>query len=368
MATGPQTKISDVVVPEIFTPYIRQMTERKSRIVQSGAMVRNGAIDNLLAGGGLIFQIPSWRDLDDDEENISNDATPHIVHLAGGLSGTAAVEPTPKKIETDTEKAVRLNRNQSWGSADLIAALAGEDPMMAIADRVAAYWVRRLQAAFVAVISGVIKDNSLNDSGDYAADVAGTSFSKTATIFDADAVIDARTTMGDSLNQLSLIMMHSIVFSRLQKNNLISFIPDARGEIMIPTYLNAEVVVDDGMPSGTKVTRKALASSALVPGTTGVFDTWMFGPAAAQLGIGTAKVPTEVARYANAGNGAGAEVLHSRQEYCIHPTGYAYTGTAPNGGPSNAATAHNFNNDASWDRVYPERKMIKFARLVTREA
>ena len=48
--------------------------------------------------------------------------------------------------------------------------------------------------------------------------------------------------------------------------------------------------------------------------------------------------------------------------------GDAYTGTAANGGPGNGAGANDLQNAGSWDRVYPERKQIKFARMVTREA
>ena len=352
------TQVSDVVVPEIFTPYIRQLTEEKSRLIQSGAVVRNMGIDALLAGGGLTFQIPSWKDLGNATDNISTDDSPAPGDVAS---------PGPKKIGTSKETAVRLSRNQSWGSGDLVATLAGDDPMRAIADRVAAYWVRRLQAVFIAAITGVIKDNSLNDDGDYAADIYAASASD-ATKIQASAVIDARTTMGDSASNLSMIMVHSIVFSKLQKDNLIAYIPNARGEIQIPTYLGAEVIVDDGMPSGANVTLKALKSGALQPGTSGTYDTWMFGPGAVQLGMGDPKVPTEVVRYPNAGNGAGAEILHSRQEWCMHPTGHSYVGTAANGGPSNAATTHNLAINTSWNRVYPQRKQIPFARLVTKEA
>ena len=51
----------------------------------------------------------------------------------------------------------------------------------------------------------------------------------------------------------------------------------------------------------------------------------------------------------------------------MHPTGNAYVGTPPAGGPSNAATTNNLAAAASWARVFSERKLIKIARLITRE-
>ena len=157
--------------------------------------------------------------------------------------------------------------------------------------------------------------------------------------------------MGDSMEGLVAVMVHSVVFNRMQKNNLIDFIPDARGEIQIPTFLGREVIVDDGMPNATSI-----------------YDTWLFGLGAAQLGVGSPKDATETERKPSAGNGGGQEILHSRQEWSMHPVGHAYTGTAANGGPGNGAGANDLQNAGSWNRVYPERKQIKFARLVTREA
>lgn len=351
MATGPITQVADVVVPQIFTPYVQQLTEEKARIIQSGVAQRNTMIDALLAGGGLTFNVPSFRDLDNESERTSTD-TAHAEFTGG------SAEPDPKKIQTSQEIAVRLSRNNSWSSADLAAALAGRDPMDAIAQRVAYYWTRRLQAAFVAMIQGLIADNAASPSGsdthtqnDLVNDISGASFVDGVTNFSAEALIDTALTMGDSMEDLTAIFVHSVVYARMQKNNLIDFIPDARGEVRIPRFLGREVIVDDGMPRSTNV-----------------YDTWLFGAGAVQLGVGSAKVPTEIERKAGAGNGGGQEVLYSRVEWCLHPTGHAYIGTAASGGPSNASTSNNLAHAGSWSRRFPERKMIKFARLVTREA
>jgi hypothetical protein len=52
----------------------------------------------------------------------------------------------------------------------------------------------------------------------------------------------------------------------------------------------------------------------------------------------------------------------------IHPVGHRYDASAPAGGPSNASTTNNLANATSWKRVFPERKQIKIARLITRES
>lgn len=349
MAVGPITQIADIIVPQIFNPYLQQLTEEKSRLVQSGAVSRDPAIDLALAGGGLIFNVPSFRDLDNDADRVSTDTA----HSEFG----GAAEPNPQKIQTSLEVAVRLSRNNSWSTADLTEALAGTDPMAAIASRLATYWSRRQQAAFVATINGVFADNAAAPTGtehvinDMTVDVSGAGFVDGVTNFSAEALIDAATTMGDSSDKLTMMMVHSVVYARMQKNNLIDFIPDASGQIRIPTFLGREVIVDDGVPrNGT------------------IYESWLFGAGAVRLGVSSPKVPVEVERKAGAANGGGQEVLYNRVEWTIHPVGLRYNGTAPNGGPTNANTSNNLANAGSWLRVYPERKQIKIARLVTREA
>ena len=357
MAAGPATRVSDVVVPQIFTGYVQQLTEEKSRIIQSGMAVRDPAIDGLLAGGGLTFNLPSWRDLDNDIDRVSNDSssvfdTADSSANAAGSGTSPERPPNPQKIGSITEIGVRLSRNQSWSTMSLAATLAGSDPMAAIADRVAYYWTRRLQTAFVSTWKGVIADNTANDSGDYTNNVSGASYVAGVTDFSAEAFLDAALTMGDSMEDLTAVMVHSVVYNRMQKNNLIDFIPDSTGAVNIPTFLGREVVIDDGMPFASNV-----------------YQSWMFGGGATRLGIGSPPVPTEVDRRPGAGNGSGQEILYNRAQWCIHPVGHAWIGTAPNGGPANTGTAgDDLDEAASWNRVYTERKQIKFARLVTREA
>ena len=351
------TQVTDVIVPSVFTPYTRQLTAEKARLIQSGVLVPSAILDSMLAGGGRTFDVPSTQDLDATDgsgaENVSSDDIADIQTVVdAGAPGYAwsgdRKDATPKKILTSHEVAVRLNRNQSWSATNLAAELAGDDPMAAIAARVSFYWARRLQKIFVATVRGILADNIANDSSDYMNDVSAAGvFSDGVTNFTAEAFIDACGTLGDSSDLVTMCMVHSIVFARMQKNNLIDYIPDARGEVNIPAFMGRELVVDDGVPYSTNV-----------------FDTWLFGTGALQLGEASDAVPTEVSREPLAGNGGGQDVLTTRRVYSIHPTGHAYIGTAAsNGGPTNVELA----TSTSWNRVYPERKQIRFAVLRTTE-
>lgn len=345
MATG-DTRVLDVIVPEIFGPYTQQQTEEKSRIIQSGVMVPDQRLNQVLAGGGTTFNEPSLRDLDDDDDNVSTD--------------NPAVASTPNKIGTSVETQIRLSRNNSWSTMDLASILAGVDVADRISDLVAGYWTRRLQKTFIATIKGVYADNAAAPTGtehvqgDMTHDIsAGGTFTDGVTNFNASGLIDAAATMGDSYDDLGLLIVHSVVYATMRKNNLIEFIPDSQNPAgaRIATYQGQyRVIVDDGLtPTG------------------GVFESWLFGNGSVRFGSASLDDAVETDRIPAAGNGGGQGVLHNRVQWIIHPVGLGYVGTAANGGPSNASTVNNLAHADSWQRVFPERKQIKMARLVTTE-
>ena len=69
------TKIADVIVPEIFTPYVIEKTAEKSRILTSGIAIANPKLNELVTAGGTTMQMPYWKDLTGADEVLS-DQTP----------------------------------------------------------------------------------------------------------------------------------------------------------------------------------------------------------------------------------------------------------------------------------------------------
>jgi hypothetical protein len=330
------TRISDVVVPAVFAPYVQVLTTQKSAFVQSGVMVPNPAFDALLAGGGKTFDMPHWNDLADTEANVSSD--------------DPAATSTPDKIGSGQDVAIRQNRNHSWSTADLSGQLAGDDPMEAIAQRVAAYWVRQEQSYVLNTLAGLIADNVANDGGDMVHDVANdlASAPVDADLMGGDVFLQAVQTMGDMGELITAVAVHSVVFRRMQVKNLIDFIPQARGEIAIPTYLGRRVIIDDGLPAVAGVNRVTYTS-------------YLFGQGALARGESPPPVPAEVDRKPDQGNGAGVDVLHSRRQLMIHPRGIAWQSASLAGqSPTNAELA----NATNWNRVW-DRKLIRLAALKT---
>lgn len=340
------TRLSDVIVPSIFTAEVQQQTTVKSRLIQSGAVVQSPQLNAFLQGAGLTFNMSSFQDLADDAANVSSDDPSTL--------------SSPNKILSSNEKQVRLSRNQSWSSMNLTAEMGNNgDPMQAIANRVSAYWLRQSQLAFIATMKGVFADNDAapagteHVAGDLTFDVKGASFLDGTTNFTAESFIDTTLTMSDEADVLGMVMVHPVVYGRMRKLELIDFIPDSLNPTAakIPTYQGMQVIQDKAMPSPSS----------------GVFETWIFGSGAVLNGSAPPADATETDRIPAAGNGSGQELLYSRVQWIFHPAGHAYIGTAPNGGPDNTANTHMLAAAGSWQRVFPERNQIRIARLITRE-
>lgn len=156
--------------------------------------------------------------------------------------------------------------------------------------------------------------------------------------------------MGDAAEKLQVLVMHSRLYTNLQKQQLIVFIPNAQGIINIPTYLGYQVVVSDTCPVKAVSTDLHYTSYLSMPGILG----WAEKPPA---------VPVATQREELQGNGAGVEALITRRQFSMHPMGFTFL---------DGSTAGEFPTDAelqlaaNWDRSYPERKQIPFVAMITK--
>jgi hypothetical protein len=331
-----EVRISDVIVPPVFTANVINKTTELSRLWAAGVILPDAQITQLAQGPSSFFEMPYFNDLGDGEANIGSD--------------DPTVKSVPSKIGMDKDAAQKHFRNKSWSSMDLTSALLNQDPMGVIESLVAGYWARQMQRTLIAALTGVIAANVAQDAGDMVVNVAlpGTGTPAAANKIGAVVVLAAKQTLGDAAESLGAIAMHSAIYTSLQTQQLIAFIPNARGEVNIPTYLGYTVIVDDMCPV------------EIVSGNP-VYTTYLFGRGAIGYGEGSPKVPTAVTRDETSGNGEGQEVLHNRKHFVLHPRGVKFTrATMTGASPTNAELAL----PANWDRVYT-RKQIRFAAIKT---
>jgi hypothetical protein len=292
------TQIADVVVPEVFNPYVTERTAELAAFYMGGIVSTGAELNSLASAGGKLINMPFWKDLTGTDEVLSD---------SGAL--------TPAKITSGQDVAALLMRGKAWSVNDLAKALSGDDPMAQVGDLVADYWARRYQAVGVSSLTGVFADNVANDSSDMTVDVSGaTNADITAsTKFSGDVFIDGQATFGDALGGIEGIGMHSTVYANLKKLDSISFEKESQGDAEIETYRGKRLIIDDSMPY-------TAAGGALAGDTAPFYTTYLFGNGALGLGQGGAPVPSETDRDSL----AGEDVLITSSHFIMHPRGIAF--------------------------------------------
>ena len=67
-----ETKISDVIVPELFNPYVINRTMELSALVNSGIIANNATFDALASEASRTHNMPFFEDLNGESDLNSN--------------------------------------------------------------------------------------------------------------------------------------------------------------------------------------------------------------------------------------------------------------------------------------------------------
>ncbi len=313
-----KTQIADVIVPEIFIPYVIERTAELSALWASG-IVSAVEPENMpfdLNRGGQTISMPFWVDLDGDDEVLSD-----------------SVPLTTDKIQASLDLAVIHFRGRAWSANELAHQVAGDDPMGAIANLVAAWWSRRMQATTLSTLKGIFASASMASNVHDVSALAGD-----AALITGDTFIDAAQKLGDAQSVLTAIAMHSMTRASLAKRDLIETIRDSEGRTVFENFMGKRVIVDDGMPQ-----------------TGGVYTSYLFGAGALGYKEGGVLTPVETDRNSLAHD----DILINRRAFVLHPRGVAWRGTPTGASPTNTEIGVG----TSWERVY-EAKNIRMAKFV----
>lgn len=319
----PATNLTDVIVPELFNPYVVNRTMELSALVKSGIVRNNKEMDALASQASPLINMPFFEDLTGESEQVVEGA-----------------DLDANKISSNKDVAAIIRRAKMWAATDLSAALAGTDPMKAIGDLVARFWERDLQKELVAILSGIF--GTFNDGvakTPLASNILDiSSKSGAAANWSGSAFIDAEQLLGDAKGQLTGVCMHSATEAYLKKQNLIETVQPSN-DVAFGTYQGKRVIVDDGCPVEK-----------------GVYTTYLFGDGAIALGNGNPEgfVATETDR--DKKKGSGVDYLINRRTQILHPRGVKFTNlnVAKTEGPSRAE----LKDAKNWLPVY-ESKQIR---------
>jgi hypothetical protein len=328
---------SDVIIPEIFTPYVIEQTTQRDAFLASG-VVQPMAELNATEGGDLI-NIPHWK------ANLSGDF--EVL--------TDSTSLTPGKITADKQVGVILHRGRAFEARDLAALAAGADPMAAIAEKVASYIANQRQKDLLSCLSGVFGTLGTNASAPFVDLTIDGLSGDTPVVLSPRHIAEARSLLGDQGDKLATVCMHSKVYYDLVERRAIDYVStgEARGttttqsggsiaaaygeDVTVPFYMGLRVIVSDdvqteGSGSSTEYATYFFTQGAIASGE--------------QMGM-----QTETDRDILAKSDAMSIDLH----YCYHPVGAKWAVTTTNPTRAQLETITN------WTKVY-ETKNIGIVR------
>ena len=326
---------SDIIIPEIFTPYVIEQTTQRDAFLASG-VVQPMAELNATEGGDFI-NVPFWK------ANLSGDF--EVLTDSSSL--------TPGKITADKQVGVILHRGRAFEARDLAALAAGSDPMAAIGAKIADYIANQRQKDLLSCLAGVF--GTLGTTSSSAAffplAIDGES-GDTPTVLSPRHVAEAKSLLGDQGDKLTAIAMHSKVYYDLVERKAIDYVTetDARltssvtdfvggsiagayGNPTVPTYMGLRVIVSDDVQTEGS-------------GSTTEYATYFFTQGAIASGEQMA-MQTETDRDILAKSDAMSIDLH----YVYHPVGAKWGVTTTNPTRAQLATVGN------WSKVYETKNL-----------
>jgi len=327
---------SDIIVPEIFTPYLIEATTQRDAFLSSGVVQPMAELD--ASEGGDFINVPFFS------ANLSGDF--EVLTDSSSL--------TPGKITANKQVGVVLHRGRAFESRDLAALAAGADPMAAIATKVAAYVANQRQKDLIKCLEGVFGGLTSNTGAAFI----DLSFDKTGqTALGPRQVAKARALLGDQGDKLTAVAMHSAVYYDLVERKAIDYITNTEARLStaatgastinaIAGSIASAYAGDNSVP--TFMSLRVIVSDDLAPTSTN-YPVYFFTAGAIASGEQMA-LRTETDRDILAKSDAMAIDLH----YCYHPIG-AKWGTTVNPTQAQLATIGN------WTKVF-ETKNIGIVR------
>ena len=328
---------SDVIIPELFTPYLLEQTTARDAFLASG-VVQPMAELNATEGGDFI-NVPYWKANLSGDFEVLTDSTSLI----------------PGKITADKQVGVILHRGRAFEARDLAALAAGADPMAAIGAKIADYIANQRQKDLLSCLSGVFGTLGSNNSASFVDLTIDGLSADTPVVLSPRHIAEARSLLGDQGDKLATVCMHSKVYYDLVERRAIDYVStgEARGttttqsggsiaaaygeDVTVPFYMGLRVIVSDDVQ-----TEGSGASSE--------YATYFFTQGAIASGEQMG-MEVETDRDILAKSDAMSMDLH----YCYHPIGSKWAVTTTNPTRAQLETITN------WTKVY-ETKNIGIVR------
>ena len=325
--------------PDVFTDYIQEVDPVHTSIINSGVLRVSPDISAVLTDKNNVFTVPNYAPLSGEAKNYDGET-----------------DNTPVEVSAKKQTGMAFRRMAAWKDQDFTRELTGADPLGDVARKVAYYQQKNNQKDLLSIIDGVLSVDAMSSHVKDITASKGSSSTATPTAenrLSADTFLDAaQEALGDNFDDLTMVAMHSRVYTNLLKLQLVNNIattPDAysRGVqfgLLLNKYL---VMVDDSLTTGTK-------------DGAATYTTYLLGEGS----IATARnVRIDRPNYVNYDpeSKGGVNKLYTKWGMAMHPLGMSLDVSKI---AKNSPTRVELGTKANWTKVW-DAKNIKLAKIVS---
>ena len=318
--------------PEVFSGYMAEQPTWNDAIINSGILVQDSTIMDLIGEKGNVATLPFYVPIDEAESQA--------------LNNDGETDNTPVEISGKKQTAMLIQRMKAWKAQDFTKELTGADPMTHVANSVAGFYrqtrVRDLMAIVDAVLSLKGMENHITDLSEQTGTGAVTDANK---VDETTLIFAQQKALGDSSEKMGLLFLHSYMYAKYKALGLVDYnkytVTNAlAGDVNLPSIGGFIPVVSDRFTADTSKQNV-------------VYKTYMIGAGSI---LTCPKNNYEDPYYADYDpeTKAGIRKLYTKQGYVLHPNGFSIDqGKVAKESPTNAELG----NKANWSLVYNHKNI-----------
>lgn len=318
--------------PEVFSGYMAEQPTWNDAIINSGILVQDSTIMDLIGEKGNVATLPFYVPIDEAESQA--------------LNNDGETDNTPVEISGKKQTAMLIQRMKAWKAQDFTKELTGADPMTHVANSVAGFYRQTRVRDLMAIVDAVLSLKEMKDHVKDIAETTGTGAVTDANKVDETTLIFAKQqALGDSSDNMGLLFLHSYMYAKYQALGLVDYnkytVTNAlAGDVNLPSINGFIPVVSDRYTVDTSKTNP-------------VYKTYMIGAGAF---LTCDKTNYEDPYYADYDpeTKAGIRKLYTKQGYVLHPNGFSIDQSkVAKESPTNAELG----NKVNWSLVYNHKNI-----------
>lgn len=316
--------------PEVFAEYMAEQPTWNDRILASGVLVQDDEIMNLIGDRGNVATLPFYVPIDEEESQA--------------LNNDGETNNTPVEISGKKQTAMLIQRMKAWKAKDFTRELTGADPLQHVGNSVAGYYRQVRTRDLMSIIDATL---SLSEMESHITDLSTTETPDSANKIDDTTLIFAQQkALGDSAENMGLLILHSYVYARYKVMGLVDYnkytIKNAiEREVELPTIGGFIPVVTDRFTVDT--------TKSAVP----IYKTYMLGTGSV---LTCDKTNYEEPYYTNYDpeTAGGIQKLYTKQGYVMHPNGFSIDPTKI---AKESPTVAELGVKANWSLTFKEKNI-----------